>query len=66
MSGGLAALNELKNFVPQSQLCNVYYALTESHLRYADVIWVDEDYSEVVDASMAGVRPKVSEVHHQG
>ena len=26
MSGGLAALKELKNVVPQSQLCNVYYA----------------------------------------
>ena len=39
MSGGLAALKKLKNVVPQSQLCNVYYALIESHLRYADVIW---------------------------
>ena len=24
---------------PQSQLCSVYYALVESHLRYGDVIW---------------------------
>ena len=39
MSGGLAALKKLKNIVPQSQFCNVYYALIESHLRYADVIW---------------------------
>ena len=39
MSGGLAAPKELKNVVPQSQLCNVYYALIESHLRYADVVW---------------------------
>ena len=39
MSGGLAALKKLKNIIPQSQLCNVYYALIESHLRYADVIW---------------------------
>ena len=39
MSGGLAALKKLKNVVPQSQLCNVYCALIESHLRYADVIW---------------------------
>ena len=39
MSGGLAALKKLKNVVPQLQLYNVYYALVESHLRYADVIW---------------------------
>ena len=39
MSGGLAALKKLKNIVPQSQLCNVYYTLMESQLRYADVIW---------------------------
>ena len=38
-SRGLAALKKLKNVIPQSQLCNVYYALIESHLRYADVIW---------------------------
>ena len=39
MSGGLAALKKLKNVVPRSQLFIVYYALIESHLRYADVIW---------------------------
>ena len=39
MSGGLAALKTLKNFVSQSQLCTVHYVLIESHLRYADVIW---------------------------
>ena len=39
MSGGLAALKRLKNIISQSQLCNIYYALIESHLRYADVIW---------------------------
>ena len=39
VSGGLAALKKLKNIVPQSQLCNVYYTLMGSHLRYADVIW---------------------------
>ena len=39
MSGGLAALKKLKNIIPQSQMCNVYYSLVESHLRYADVIW---------------------------
>ena len=36
--GGIAALKKLKTVVPQSQLCNVYYAIIESHLRYADVI----------------------------
>ena len=30
ISGGLAALKRVKNAIPQSQLCNVYYALTET------------------------------------
>ena len=38
-SRGLAALKRLKNVIPQFQLCNVYYALIESHLCYADIIW---------------------------
>ncbi len=37
--GGLASLKKLKNILPQSKLCSVYYAIIESHLRYADVIW---------------------------
>ena len=37
--GGLASLKELKNILPQSHLCSVYYAIVESHLRYANVIW---------------------------
>ena len=39
MSVGLSALKRLKNILPQSQLCSVYYALVESHLRYGDVVW---------------------------
>ena len=39
MSADLSALKRLKNILPQSQLCSVYYALVESHLRYGDVIW---------------------------
>ena len=39
LSGGLAALKRLTNVIQQSQLCNVCFALIESHLRYADVIW---------------------------
>ena len=39
MGVGLAALKKIKNIVPQSQLCSVYYTLIESHLRYAGVIW---------------------------
>ena len=39
MSAGLSALKRLKNSLPQSQLCSVYYALVESHLRCGDVIW---------------------------
>ena len=37
--GGLASQKKLKNILPQSKLCSVYYAIVESHLRYADVIW---------------------------
>ena len=39
MSVGLSALKRLKNILPRSQLCCVYYALVESHLRYGDVVW---------------------------
>ena len=39
MSAGHSALKRLKNILPQSQLCNVYYALVEILLRYGDVIW---------------------------
>ena len=37
--GGLASLKTLKNIIPQSKLCSVYYAIFESHLRYANEIW---------------------------
>ena len=37
--GGLSALKKLENIIPQSQLCSVFHAIVESHLRYADVIW---------------------------
>ena len=36
--GGLASLKKLKNIPPQSKLGSVYFAIVESHLRYADVI----------------------------
>ena len=37
--GGPSSLKNLKNLVPQKQLNNVYRALIESHLKYANVIW---------------------------
>ena len=37
--GGLSALKKLKDIIPQSQLCSVFHAIVESHLRYVDVIW---------------------------
>ena len=37
--GGLASLKKLKNILPHSKLCSVYYAIVENHLRYSDVIW---------------------------
>ena len=36
---GLAAMKKLKGILPQSMLFQVYRALVESHLRYADVVW---------------------------
>ena len=39
IGGGLASLKKLKNILPPSKLCSVYYAIVESHVRYADVIW---------------------------
>ena len=38
-AGGLAAMKKLKGSLPQSMLFQVYKALVESHLRYADVVW---------------------------
>ena len=36
---GLSSLKKLKDVLPQSKLCDVYRALFESHLRYANTIW---------------------------
>ena len=33
VAGGLWSFKKLMNLVPQSQLCNIYHALIESHLR---------------------------------
>ena len=37
--GGLLSLRRLKSSLPQSSLSNVYRALSESNIQYADVIW---------------------------
>ena len=39
INGGLKSLTKLKNLISQSLLDQVYRALIESHLRYANVIW---------------------------
>ena len=39
VAGGLAAMKKLKGILPQSMLFQVYKALVESRLRYADVVW---------------------------
>ena len=39
VSGGLWSLKKLMKIVLQSQLVNIYHALVESHLRYANVVW---------------------------
>ena len=37
--GVLQSLKRLNGIFPQSSLSNVYGALIETHIRYADVIW---------------------------
>ena len=37
--GGFASLKKLKNIIPQTKLNIVYYAIVESHERYASVNW---------------------------
>ena len=37
--GGFSSLEKLKSIIPQTKLCIVYYAIVESHLRYANDIW---------------------------
>jgi len=32
-------MKKLKNIILQTKLCSVYYAIVESHLRYANEIW---------------------------
>ena len=39
VGGGLAAMKKLRGILPQSMLFQVYKALVEIHLRYADVVW---------------------------
>ena len=39
INSGIWAIRRLKNILPQSQLCMVYYALVESHLRYGNFVW---------------------------
>lgn len=38
INAGLMALKRLKNVLPQSQLCCVYYCVIESYLRYGDIV----------------------------
>ena len=45
---GLMSLKRLKNILPQSQLCCVYYGLVESHLRYGDVVWGSLNKSKII------------------
>ena len=45
--GGLDSLKRLKNIFSQSSLSNVYRALVESNMRYADVIWGNLSNSKI-------------------
>ena len=37
---GLSSLKKLKDMIPQTKLCSVYYAIVEIHLRHANEVWV--------------------------
>ena len=39
VKNGLSALQRLKDTLPQSKLAAMYWAWTESHLRYGNIIW---------------------------
>ena len=39
VAGGLAAMKKLEGILPPPMLFQLYKALFESHLRYADVVW---------------------------
>ena len=39
LKGGFKSIRKLEDILPQSQLCLVYQALIESHLRYGNLIW---------------------------
>ena len=39
LEGAAAPPPPLKYSIPQTKLCSVYYAIVESHLRYANEIW---------------------------
>ena len=39
VSSGLWSLKKLMKIAPQSQLVNIYHAIVESHLRYANTVW---------------------------
>ena len=45
---GVTSIKRLKNILPQSQLCCVYYGLVESHLRYGDVVWGSLNRAKVI------------------
>ena len=38
LAGGLSSLKKLKYVLPQSNPCDVYRALFESHLRYGNIV----------------------------
>ena len=45
---GVTSIRRLKNILPQSQLCCVYYGLDDSHLRYGDVVWGSLNRAKVI------------------
>ena len=43
----LAAVEKIEKFIPQPELCKVYYALIDSHLRIANFIWSSVSKAEL-------------------
>ena len=52
----LMSLKRLKNILPQSELCCVYYGLVESHLRYGDVVWGSLNRTKIIALQRLEIR----------
>ena len=58
--GGLESLKTLKNILSQSSLSNLYRALVESNMWYADVIWGNLSNSKIESCNVSRTEPWIN------